>query len=224
MIDADHSAKALLRSSFVRLAMVLTAPLWILAKLEEQSGAETWFTTGSELLSLVPGPFGRFLRRGYYRMTLESFPEDCGIGFGTLVAHRQVRVGRHVYIGSRCLIGMARIEDHATIGSNVDILSGARQHSFEDLGRPIQQQRGVFEPVRIGRNTWIGNSAVIMADVAPDCVIGAGSVVVRPIPERSIAAGNPARVIRSRDSTSMLDPAAPERTGEEKSNPRKRAV
>jgi acetyltransferase-like isoleucine patch superfamily enzyme len=93
---------------------------------------------------------------------------------------------------------MARIEEHVTIGSNVDILSGTRQHSFEDLDRPIQEQAGIFEPVRIGRNSWIGNSTVIMADVASDCVVGAGSVVARPIPERSIAVGNPARVVRSR--------------------------
>jgi acetyltransferase-like isoleucine patch superfamily enzyme len=40
-----------------------------------------------------------------------------------------------------------------------------------------------------------------MADVADDCVIGAGSVVVRAIPARSIAAGNPAKVKKSRDAT-----------------------
>jgi acetyltransferase-like isoleucine patch superfamily enzyme len=182
----------------VLLAILITAPLWLLAKVEERSGSEVWFWTGSELLSLVPGPFGLFLRRAYYRMTLESFCDDCAIGFGTLVAHRQVRVGAGVYIGDRCSIGMATIEDHATIGSNVDILSGNRQHFIDDLDRPIQEQGGTYEPVRIGRNTWIGNSAVIMADVAPDCVVGAGSVVVRPIPERSIAVGNPARVIRTR--------------------------
>jgi acetyltransferase-like isoleucine patch superfamily enzyme len=131
-------------------------------------------------------------------MTLEAFAIDCGIGFGTLVAHRQLRVERGVYIGERCTLGMASIEEHATIGSNVDILSGSRQHFALDLNRPIQEQGGIFEPVRIGRNTWVGNSAVIMADVASDCLIGAGSVVVQPIPERSVAVGNPARVTRVR--------------------------
>jgi virginiamycin A acetyltransferase len=196
MSDRSRTAKNFRRRWLVRAAVVLTAPLWMLAKLEQPN--ETWFTTGSELLSLIPGPLGVLLRRGYYVMTLQAFSEDCGIGFGTLIAHRQVHVERGVYIGERCSIGMARIQEHATIGSNVDILSGARQHSFADLDRPIQEQGGIFEPVTIGRNSWIGNSAVIMADVARDCLIGAGSVVVQPIPERSIAVGNPARVIRTR--------------------------
>src|SRR5258708_3775627 len=117
--------KTVWRGWLVGLSVILTAPLWILARLEKQCKAETLFATGSELLSLVPGPFGLFLRRGYYRMTLESFSDDCGVGFGTLFAHRQVRVGIGVYIGTRCSIGMATIEEHATIGSNVDILSGS---------------------------------------------------------------------------------------------------
>jgi maltose O-acetyltransferase len=37
-----------------------------------------------------------------------------------------------------------------------------------------------------------------MADVGPDCVIGAGSVVVKPVPARSVAVGNPAAVIKAR--------------------------
>jgi acetyltransferase-like isoleucine patch superfamily enzyme len=91
------------------------------------------------------------------------------------------------------------IEDDVAIGSNVDILSGRHQHGFSDLGRPVRDQGGVFQAIRIGRNAWIGNSAVVMADVGDDCVIGAGSVVVRAIPARSVAAGNPATVKRSRD-------------------------
>jgi acetyltransferase-like isoleucine patch superfamily enzyme len=183
---------------FVRVAVVLTLPLWLPAKLEASYGSEIWFTTGSEFLSLFPGLLGIFLRRGYYRMTLQAFSDDCGIGFGTLFAHRQVRVGRGVYIGEYCTIGMARLEEYATIGSKVDILSGNHQHFIDELDRPIQEQGGEFVPVRIGRNSWVGNSAVITADVAGDCVIGAGSVVTRAIPERSIAVGNPARVVRSR--------------------------
>ena len=199
-----RAIKSLLRVWLVRAAVVLTVPLWIVARLEALAGGETWLAAGSELLCLIPSPLGVYLRRGYYLMTLEEFSEDCGIGFGTTVAHRQVRIGRGVYIGNRCTIGMVIIEDHVTIGSNVDILSGRRQHHCEDLDRPIQDQGGTFESVRIGRNSWIGNSSVIMANIGPDSVIGAGAVVVAPIPGRSVAVGNPARVIRERIPTQPI--------------------
>ena len=71
---------------------------------------------------------------------------------------------------------------------------------FDRLDAPIQDQGGVFQQLHIGHNTWIGNSTVVMADVAADSVIGAGSVVVHPIPARSVAAGNPAVVKKERDA------------------------
>ena len=159
--------KSLLRVWLVRAAVVLTVPLWIVARLEALAGGETWLTTGSELLCLIPGPF---------------------------------------------VIYMVIIEDHVTIGSNVDILSGRRQHHCEDLDRPIQEQGGTFEPVRIGRNSWIGNSSVIMADIGPHSVIGAGAVVVGPIPGRSVAVGNPARVIRERILMQPISETVPRRS------------
>ena len=61
-------------------------------------------------------------------------------------------------------------------------------------------QPGERRLVRIGEGTWVGSAAVVMADVGRHCVIGAGSVVTKPIPDYSIAAGVPAVVIRSRAS------------------------
>jgi glycosyltransferase involved in cell wall biosynthesis/acetyltransferase-like isoleucine patch superfamily enzyme len=198
--------KSALKAAMGAVATVLTAPCWVPARLEAVlTGGEQVFGTCSELLSLVPGKVGVYLRRGYYRVCLTSAAADCHIGFGTTIAHPRVRIGRGVYIGSRCMIGQADIEDHVTIGSNVDILSGRHQHHTGDLDRPIQEQGGVFWPVRIGRNSWVGNSAVVMADVGRDCVIGAGSVVVKPIPDRSVAVGNPAAVKKTRGT----GPAAP---------------
>ena len=52
--------------------------------------------------------------------------------------------------------------------------------------------------MRIGEGTWVGSAAVVMADVGRHCVIGAGAVVTRPLPDYSVAVGVPARVIRSR--------------------------
>jgi acetyltransferase-like isoleucine patch superfamily enzyme len=52
--------------------------------------------------------------------------------------------------------------------------------------------------VRIGADCWIGGGAIIMADVGPNTIIGAGAVVTRAIPANVIAAGVPARVIKNR--------------------------
>jgi acetyltransferase-like isoleucine patch superfamily enzyme len=50
----------------------------------------------------------------------------------------------------------------------------------------------------VGEGTWIASGAIVLADVGKHTVIGAGSVVTEPIPDYVIAAGVPARVIRSR--------------------------
>jgi virginiamycin A acetyltransferase len=191
--------KLVVREIAVALATILTCPCWLLAIFQQRlTGGEGFFAGCSELLSLVPGLPGVYLRRGFYRMTLDACASDCHIGFGTTFAHPQARVGGGVYVGNRCTLGTVTLGDHATVGSNVDILSGRRQHAFTRLDAPIQDQGGAFERVVIGRNCWIGNSAVVMADVGDDCVIGAGSVVVKPIAPRSVAAGNPALVKRTR--------------------------
>jgi Acetyltransferase (isoleucine patch superfamily) len=72
-------------------------------------------------------------------------------------------------------------------------------HGTADLTKPIQDQPRIWQKVRIGAGTWIGSGAVVMADVGRNCVIGAGAVVTKPIPDRVLAAGVPARVIRSRE-------------------------
>ena len=95
-------------------------------------------------------------------------------------------------------MGLCEIGDDVLFGSGVHVLSGTKQHHIDDPDTPINAQGGVFERVKIGANSWIGNGAKIMADVGEGCVIGAGSVVTKPIPDFTIAVGNPAKVVRSR--------------------------
>ena len=193
--------KAVFRDCLVAVAIVATLPLWALARLEAMwTAGEGLFNACSEVLSLVPGRPGIFVRRGFYRMTLAACARDASIGFGTTIAHRQVQVGAGVYIGNRCTIGRVVIGNDVTIGSNVDILSGRHQHHFDRLDAPIQSQGGEYQQIRIGRNSWIGDSAVLMADIGDDCVIGAGSVVVKEIPSWAVAAGNPAVVKKWREA------------------------
>jgi len=197
------------RDLLVGFAVLLTSPLWMLARIGMRVRLEGPFLTCAQWLSLVPGLAGVMLRRGYYRLCLEQFATDCGVGFGTWFSHPQVRVAGGVDIGARCIPGMCEIGKNTLIGGNVDILSGRRQHHFDDPQREIRDQGGTFASVRIGRNVWIGNSTVVMADIGEGSVIGAGSVVVKPIPPGVVAAGNPCVVKKSREAlTDQQEPQA----------------
>ena len=84
------------------------------------------------------------------------------------------------------------------IASGVHILSGKNQHSFDSLNDPIQSQGGHFEKISIGNDCWIGNSALIMANIGDQAIVAAGSVVISDVPEKAIVAGNPAKVVKYR--------------------------
>ena len=179
--------------------ILLLAPLWLLCVAERRLrlGAG-WFVGCAELLSLAPGRLGVLARRSFYRMTLDACAADTHVGFGTVLAHPEAELHPGVWIGSRCTVGQVVFEPDVTVGSNVDVLSGRHQHGFERTDVPIQNQGGRFVKLRVGRNSWLGNSSVVMADVGEHCVVGAAAVVVKPLPPRSVAVGNPAAVVKTR--------------------------
>jgi len=189
--------RSYLRDAVVVLCIIVTSPMWLSARLGMSLGSESAFVAGGQSFSLIPGMIGVMLRRGYYAMCLSQFSWDCGISFGTWFSHPQVRIARGVSIGANCTIGMCEIGENTLIGSNVDVLSGRHQHSMVDLQLRLPDRKHQFSQTRVGSNTWVGNSTVIMADVGGYCVIGAGTVVVKPIPDCSIAVGNPAVVKRT---------------------------
>ena len=84
------------------------------------------------------------------------------------------------------------------IGSGVHILSGNKQHNHQELDTPIKEQGGSLRKVSIGEDSWLGNGAIIMADVGTKCIIAAGSVVTEDIADYSIVGGNPATLIKER--------------------------
>lgn len=154
------------------------------------------FAGQAQLLALVPGKVGSYLRVAYYNMTLKCCTPDGYIGFGSFFAHPEAELGIGYYIGSYSIIGKVKIGDHATIASHVSILSGKNQHGYKEIGKPIQDQPGVFIKITIGGNSWIGNNAVVMANIGLQTVIAAGSVVTSQTGDYEVLAGNPAKVIK----------------------------
>jgi virginiamycin A acetyltransferase len=149
--------------------------------------------------ALVPGLLGQYLRRAFLCRTIRSCARTATIEFGTLFSSAAASIGERAYIGPRCHLGWAAIGDDALLAAGVHVPSGARTHGIDHLSIPIRDQETVKTEVRIGRGSWIGSAAIVMADVGAGSVVAAGAVVTRPLPDMTIAGGVPARVLRHRD-------------------------
>ncbi|RYY06645.1 MAG: acyltransferase [Sphingobacteriaceae bacterium] len=141
-----------------------------------------------------------------YRTRMDVFPfnrfelgknaviEDfCTINNGV----GDVIIGENATIGmSNVLIGPVKIGKQVIIAQNV-VISGLN-HNYEDVSQPIQAQGVRTAQIIIEDDCWIGANVVITAGITigKHCVIAAGAVVTKNVPAFSIAAGNPARVIK----------------------------
>lgn len=111
-----------------------------------------------------------------------------------------ITIGNNVSIGAYDRIASAysvTIEDDVLFAAFVHITD--HSHGYEDVTKPIKDQTIIHKgPVVIGRGSWIAFGAHILSGVTigEHCVIAANSVVTKDIPPYSVAAGNPARVVK----------------------------
>lgn len=117
-------------------------------------------------------------------------PFYCDYGYN-------IEVGKNCFINYNCtMLDNAKIVlgDNCLLAPNVSIYTAG--HSLYPDSRNLGYEYGI--EVTVGDNVWIGGNTVICPGVhiGSNCVIGAGSVVTRDIPDWSFAAGNPCRVIR----------------------------
>jgi acetyltransferase-like isoleucine patch superfamily enzyme len=188
------------------LAMALVLPAVLSYRLEAiLTSPERAFPGWSQGFSLLPGFPGVYLRRAFYRLVLPRCEAGACLSFGTVFSHPTAEVGRNVYAGLYCCLGDVSLGEDVLLGSRVSIVNGGSQHGIDRLDIPIRDQPGIFPRVTIGRDTWIGEGATVLADVGSHCVIGAGSLVTRPIPDYAIAMGVPAKVVRFRNQN-QVDP------------------
>ena len=108
-------------------------------------------------------------------------------------------------IGDKCSFSGVSIWCHKeiTIGNNVRV--GANVTIMDSDQHTDDPRAGRDKPVKIEDNVWIGGGVTILKGVtiSKNSLIGAGSVVVKSIPENVIAAGNPCKVIRPLDEETI---------------------
>lgn len=141
--------------------------------------------------------FGSNIRLGDYPHLI-STPDNC-IRF-TALGHRGgeafITIGDCVLISPGVRISAAEsitVGNACMIAANVYI-SDSDWHGLYNRTRPFR----CTEPVRLGDNVWVGDSAIVCKGVTigDNSVIGAGSVVTRDVPANTVVAGNPAREIK----------------------------
>ena len=191
------AAKAAARAISLVAVLPLLGYYWLVRAI---TGTDRVLESCSQLLALLPGLPGQYLRRAFFARTLSYVGDTAVISFGAVLSAAGARIGDGAYVGPFCTIGLAHIEANTLVAAGAQIPSGPKTHGTE-TGAAIRDQQGQRRVVKVGPGAWIGNNAVIMADVGEDAIVGAGAVVTRPIPPRTIAAGVPARVVRSRDET-----------------------
>ncbi|MDB5540410.1 MAG: sugar O-acetyltransferase [Devosia sp.] len=120
-------------------------------------------------------------------MIIPPFSTDCGLN---------ISIGSNVFINQGCHfmdMGGISIGDDVMIGPKVNLVSA---------GHPVlpsERRNGIVaKPIVIGRNVWIGAAATILPGVTigENAVVAAGALVSRNIPENTMAAGVPARVLK----------------------------
>jgi acetyltransferase-like isoleucine patch superfamily enzyme len=129
--------------------------------------------------------------------TIEDFA-TVNNGVGPVV------IGDRTRIGLGCvLIGPVTVGNDVMFAQNV-VVSGLN-HGYQDINTPPSLQPVETKPISIGDEVWIGANVVITAGVTigKHAVVAAGSVVTKDVPDFSIAAGNPARILKQYNSETM---------------------
>jgi len=121
-----------------------------------------------------------------------------------------VEIQKGARIGNRCKISShtficegVTLEDGVFIGHNVTFINDRFPRATNESGNLQSEADWKCEATRVKRGASIGSGATLLCGVTvgEDAIVGAGSVVIRDVPARSIVAGNPARILRTINKT-----------------------
>jgi len=133
-------------------------------------------------------PFNKFFLGN--DSTVEDFATiNNGVG--------DIYIGDRTRIGLGCtLIGPVKIGNDIRLAQNI-VMSGLN-HNYENISMPISEQGVTTYPIVIGDESWIGANSVVLPGViiGKHCIVAAGSIVTKTVPDYSVVAGNPAKIIK----------------------------
>lgn len=142
--------------------------------------------------AVVKNQGGEFRIGERVRIQADIVPVELGISSsGTLEIGDRTFINYGTSISANKLV---RIGSDCNIGTYVMIMD----NSFHHLQPERRQERPESKPIVLEDNVWLGGRVIVLGGVTigEGSVVGAGSVVTRDIPSRSLAVGVPARVIR----------------------------
>jgi acetyltransferase-like isoleucine patch superfamily enzyme len=119
----------------------------------------------------------------------------------TAPAPARIRIGGGTFLNVGVMVAaseLVEIGEHCMFANGCFVTDA--NHRFDDPTRPVPWQGFTSKgPTRVGANVWCGAHVVVTSGVTigERCVIGANSVVTTDLPPFSIAAGSPARVLRT---------------------------
>jgi acetyltransferase-like isoleucine patch superfamily enzyme len=119
----------------------------------------------------------------------------------TCPGEARIRIGGGTFLNlgvQVAAVELVEIGEHCMFANGCFVTDG--NHRFDDPAKPVPWQGfSTKGPTRIGDNVWCGANVVVTSGVTigKRCVIGANSVVTTDLPPFSIAAGSPARVLRT---------------------------
>lgn len=108
-----------------------------------------------------------------------------------------IEVGENFYINHNCVIldcAKVTFGDNVFIGPNCGFYTAVHPLDFKSRNAGLEMAK----PIKTGNNVWIGGGVTVLPGVTigDNSVIGAGSVVVKDIPDNVVAAGSPCRVVK----------------------------
>lgn len=158
-----------------------------------------YYGIGMKLKSSVQSQRAQKIRCWLGSRFVESCGEHVNFEHGARF-NPELSIGDYSGIGVNCLVsGRTYIGSHVMMGP--DCIMYSYSHAHDRLDIPMDQQG--FEdstPIHIGDDVWIGARVIVLPGVkiGSHCIIGAGAVVTKDVPDYAIVGGVPAKVLRYR--------------------------
>ena len=174
----------------------------ILNRIKRSFYRRLYYSIGKRLPT-SSGKYGNMYKniRGYM---VKNFIQECGQNINIekgAAFDPELKIGDNSGVGVDCILN-----GKITIGVNVmmgnQCIMYSYSHAFDRIDIPMCEQG--FEPeipLIIGNDVWIGSRVIILpgVKVGNHCILGAGAVVTKDVPDYAVVGGSPARILKMRN-------------------------